>query len=103
MRKGVVQRYVDRPLLLHGRKFDLRLYVVVTSYDPLKVYLNSEGLVRLATEEYSSSPNTIRRRMMHLTNYSVNKHAVGYVKNADTSARRAGSKDGASHLAERSD
>ena len=53
-------------------------------YDPLKVYVNDEGLVRFATELYSDSVDTLqsrrsvtcgvgRRRMMHLTNYSVNK------------------------------
>jgi hypothetical protein len=82
-RSGVVQRYVDRPLLIDGYKFDLRLYVVVTSYDPLKIYLSSEGLVRLATEKYSASAKKLGRRTMHLTNYSVNKHAETYVKNLD--------------------
>mmetsp|Transcript_81218 Transcript_81218/g.143219 ORF Transcript_81218/g.143219 Transcript_81218/m.143219 type:complete len:816 (+) Transcript_81218:109-2556(+) len=80
---GVVQRYMDRPLLINGYKFDLRLYVVVTSFDPLKVYLNSEGLVRLATEKYDCSPDSLKNRMMHLTNYSVNKHAAGYKQNLD--------------------
>lgn len=83
-RSGVVQRYIPRPLLLHGYKFDLRLYIVVTSFDPLKVYLNSEGLVRLATQKYSSSANKIHHRTMHLTNYSVNKQSQAYVKNLDT-------------------
>lgn len=80
-RTGVVQRYVSRPLLLNGYKFDLRLYVVVTSFDPLKVYINSEGLVRLATERYSASTSTLRQRMMHLTNYSVNKHSKHFNMN----------------------
>jgi len=80
---GVVQRYVDRPMLINGFKFDLRLYVVVTSYDPLRVYLSSEGLVRMATERYSTAPETLRHRTMHLTNYSVNKHAVAYSQNMD--------------------
>lgn len=80
---GVVQRYIDKPLLINGYKFDLRVYVVVTSMDPLRVYLNSEGLVRFATEKYSMSTKTLRHTTMHLTNYSVNKHSKDYVKNTD--------------------
>lgn len=88
-RAGVVQQYVQRPLLLDGYKFDLRLYVVVTSFDPLKAYLNSEGLVRLATERYDPSVRKLRSRTMHLTNYSVNKHAAAYVRDGDGRSRAA--------------
>ena len=42
----VVAKYIDNPLLVNGHKWDLRLYVVVTSYDPLIIYLYEEGLVR---------------------------------------------------------
>jgi len=81
---GIIQRYVDRPMQINGYKFDLRVYVVVTSFDPLKVYLNSEGLVRLATEKYEQpTPENLDHRTMHLTNYSVNKHSDCYVKNLD--------------------
>jgi len=85
-KSGVIQRYLDRPMMINGYKFDLRLYVVVTSFDPLKVYLNAEGLVRLATERYER-PNVdnLNHRTMHLTNYSVNKHSENYVKNEDFS------------------
>eukprot|EP00434_Breviolum_minutum_P001191 symbB.v1.2.001043.t1/scaffold56.1/size371842/14 len=82
-KQGIIQRYVERPLLLDGYKFDLRLYVVVTSFDPLKVYLFKEGLVRLATERYSLSPHSLKKRTMHLTNYSVNKRSAKYVQNRD--------------------
>jgi tubulin polyglutamylase TTLL1 len=34
----VVSRYIDNPMLVGGKKFDLRLYCLVTNYRPLKVW-----------------------------------------------------------------
>lgn len=48
----IVQEYVERPFLVYGYKMDLRLYVVVTSYCPLRCYVYQEGLVRFATTPY---------------------------------------------------
>ncbi len=39
----IVEKYINNPLLLHNKKFDLRLYVAITSFDPLKIYLHEEG------------------------------------------------------------
>lgn len=75
-RKYVVQEYIEDPLLLDGRKTDLRLYVAVTNYDPLTVYLHEEGLVRLAAQEYNGGD---RGSVLgfdpfrDLTNYTVGK------------------------------
>jgi len=75
---------VANPHLIDGLKYDLRIYVLVTSFDPLKVYLFKEGLTRFATEKYSTNMNSLKKRFVHLTNYSVNKRNVeGYVKNND--------------------
>lgn len=89
-KSGVVQQYVANPLLIQGFKFDMRIYVVVTSYDPLKVYLNDEGLVRFATEQFSTNLDSLRCRTMHLTNYSVNKLSSAYVHNFDGRPDAAG-------------
>ena len=48
----VVAKYIDNPLLINGHKSDLRLYVLVTSYDPLIIYLYEEGLVRSANQVF---------------------------------------------------
>ena len=54
-KKGhIISEYISRPHLLGGYKYDLRLYVVVTSIDPLKVFLHKEGLVRICTHKYST-------------------------------------------------
>lgn len=48
----VVQEYISNPYLINGSKFDLRLYVLVTSFDPLRIYLYPDGLVRFASGEF---------------------------------------------------
>jgi len=82
----IVQEYLDKPLLLDGYKFDLRMYVLVTSCDPLKIFLYKDGLVRLGTEPYTSpSDANISHSFMHLTNYSINKHSDNFLKSSETS------------------
>ena len=51
---SVVQKYVERPLCLSHYKFDLRIYVVVTSFRPLEAFVYRDGFAR-ATWTTSSS------------------------------------------------
>ena len=60
-------------MLINKRKFDLRVYVAVTSIDPLRIYIYKEGLVRFASVDYSHDIDSVKNRFIHLTNYSVNK------------------------------
>jgi tubulin polyglutamylase TTLL7 len=48
----IVQEYIANPYLLDGYKFDMRIYVLVTSCDPLRAFIYNNGLVRLGTEHY---------------------------------------------------
>ncbi|XP_047011881.1 tubulin polyglutamylase TTLL4 isoform X2 [Ictalurus punctatus] len=82
----LVQKYLHKPYLISGNKFDLRIYVYVTSYDPLRVYIFNDGLVRFASCKYSSSMKSLSNKFMHLTNYSVNKKNAEYQTNSDDKA-----------------
>ena len=92
-----IQRYVKQPLLIEGRKFDLRVYVLVTSIDPLRIYVYEEGLARyislpesqvyflhrFATELYTTDPEHVGNNFIHLTNYSINKDSENFEQNTD--------------------
>lgn len=67
---SVVSQYISRPLCIDGFKFDLRIYVLVTSFAPLRAFVCREGLARFATESYSPVTNNV---YSHLTNATLNK------------------------------
>lgn len=80
----VAQKYIANPLLLGGHKFDLRLYVLVTGCDPLRIFLFEEGLVRLATQPYRKPRvANLDECMVHLTNYSINARNPNFEENND--------------------
>jgi len=88
----VVSRYIENPLCIDGFKFDMRLYVAVTSYTPLRVYLFEEGLTRFATVQYAGGGEELHNCCMHLTNYSLNKSSANYVRCDDPEVEDYGNK-----------
>lgn len=78
---SVVCQYIMNPLLINGHKFDLRIYVCVTSFEPLRIYVYKEGLARFATEQYSNNLTKGNNKYAHLTNYSINKKNENFVQN----------------------
>ncbi|XP_031839759.1 tubulin polyglutamylase TTLL13-like isoform X1 [Nomia melanderi] len=85
----ICQVYVARPFLVDGYKFDLRIYALITSCDPLRVYVYNDGLARFATSRYKE-PNghNTSNVFMHLTNYAVNKHSRMYVIDEEVGSKR---------------
>ncbi|XP_066479013.1 probable tubulin polyglutamylase TTLL2 [Tiliqua scincoides] len=77
----IVQKYISNPLLVSGYKWDLRLYVCVTSFCPLTIYIYEEGLVRFATEKFDLG--SLDDVYAHLTNTSINKFGPSYGKDKD--------------------
>lgn len=89
---AVVSRYVENPLLIQGLKFDLRVYVLVTQYDPLRAYIYREGLARFASKQYSTEEEHLQDAYRHLTNYSINKSAPNFTENQDLNEDNYGHK-----------
>lgn len=72
----LVQRYIETPLLIQNKKFDVRLYVVIKGVDRIEAYLCEEGIARFCTNDYKKpDAQNLRNLFMHLTNYSLNKQS----------------------------
>ncbi|XP_058550254.1 tubulin polyglutamylase TTLL11 isoform X3 [Neofelis nebulosa] len=85
-RPAVVQEYICKPLLIDKLKFDIRLYVLLKSLDPLEIYIAKDGLSRFCTEPYQEpNPQNLHHIFMHLTNYSLNIHSGNFVHSDSTS------------------
>ncbi len=72
----VIQKYLERPLLIKKRKFDIRLWVLVTH--EYKCFLFREGYIRTSSYEYDTSPESIDKPFIHLTNNAVQKFNENY-------------------------
>jgi hypothetical protein len=49
----------------------MRIYVLVTSFNPLEAFLYTEGFARMTTQPFTLNLNQIKNVLVHLTNYSV--------------------------------
>jgi len=72
--KSIVQAYISDPLLINGKKFDFRVYLMVASTDPL-VVLYHEGFLRVSMAPYSQDS---KEQSAHITNTALTKD---YLKN----------------------
>ena len=72
----IFQKYIERPLLIHNRKFDIRTWVL-WNHDG-RVYLFKEGYLRTSSSTYSIDPSNPDDMFTHLTNNAIQKQSKEY-------------------------
>ena len=65
----VVQKYIERPLIILGKKFDIRQWVLISSVNPLTIWIWMTPYLRFTSQDYN--PANARNKFMHLTNACV--------------------------------
>lgn len=75
----VIQKYIDSPLLINRRKFDFRVFGLVTSINnSFKAYFYEDGYVRTSSREFDI--HNLEDKFIHLTNDAVQKRADDFGK-----------------------
>ena len=78
-RTHILQKYLEKPLLINKRKFDIRCYALVTCVNGvLQAYFFKEGYLRTTSKEYSLK--SVHDKFIHLTNDAVQKNSEDYGK-----------------------
>ena len=78
-RTYIVQKYIEKPLLINKRKFDIRCYALVTCVNGiLQAYFYREGYLRTASKEFSL--RSVHDKFVHLTNDAIQKNSEDYGK-----------------------
>jgi hypothetical protein len=73
----ILQKYLEKPLLYQGRKFDIRLWVLFIYNEPDDVYIFKQGHLKATCTQYNPDSNDL---YVHLTNYSVQKYNENFSK-----------------------
>ena len=68
--KIILQKYIEKPLLYNGRKFDTRFWILLTH--KMEIYLFKEGHLKATSFNFSLENTDL---YVHLTNYSVQKYS----------------------------
>jgi hypothetical protein len=74
----VIQKYIEKPLLYNGRKFDIRVWVLLT--EKFQIYFYREGYLRTSSIDYSNQDKNLH---VHLTNQCLQVNGAEYGKHEE--------------------
>ena len=72
----VIQKYIENPMIIYKRKFDIRQWVLVTHLNPLTLWMWEEPYLRFSAEDYDI--DNFSNIYSHLTNNSIAKYSEKY-------------------------
>ena len=72
----IISKYIDNPHLIDGKKYDIRIFVLVSGIRPLRIYLNKEGFLHIAKENFTLENDYLDNKNIHLTNYLNNNNKI---------------------------
>ena len=76
----LLTKYITNLHLINDKKYDLRVYALVTGLKPLRIYLNKEGLIRFATKNFTLNYSSFRNKYIHITNTDINIKNKDFIK-----------------------
>jgi len=85
----MLSKYLTNLDLIKNKKYDLRLYVLITGLKPLRIYFNKEGLVRISSKNFTLNKKSIQDKFVHLTNTGVNEKNKNFIKPNNTENENA--------------
>jgi hypothetical protein len=80
---GFITQFINNPHLLYGTKYHIRLYVLITGYSPMKLYLFNEGQVMRAAQKYDDNLDKLKRKEAVLTNLHITGNSKSYIHDID--------------------
>ena len=75
----ILNKYIVNLDLINNKKYDFRLYILVTGLKPLRIYLNQEGLIRIASQNFSLTKQSLGDKYVHLTNTGINSNSKNFI------------------------
>jgi tubulin polyglutamylase TTLL4 len=71
--KPIAQQYITDVLTIEGFKVTFRIYVAITSADPMRIYVFTNGLGRICSRKYSTDLQSLKDTFIHIDSINLNE------------------------------